>query len=231
MRLFCLPYAGGNASIFRRWSDSLPSFIEVVPIEIPGRGTRMGEKPFKSMKPLVEAIAAAISDHLDKPFAFFGHSMGAIVSFELTHRILSMRRVRPAHLFFSGRRAPHIVHPAVPSSSLPDSEFVEKLRRLEGTPVEVLENPELFELISPILRADFELMETYTYAPRPRLQCPITVLGGITDEDIISRDLEAWRKHAAGPFSMHMFPGNHFFLHSHETLVLQTIASALACSC
>ena len=209
----------------------MPSFIEVVPIEIPGRGMRIGEKPFKSMKPLVEAIDAAISDHLDKPFAFFGHSMGALVSFELIHRILSMRRVRPAHLFFSGRMAPHIVHPAVPSSSLPNNEFVEKLRSLEGTPVEVLENPELFALISPIVRADFELLETYIYAPRPRLQCPITVLGGITDKDIIRRDLEAWRKHAAGPFSMHMFPGNHFFLHSHETLVLQTIASTLACSC
>ena len=187
------------------------------------------EEPDSLKTFLFRAVQKKFCD--DKPFAFFGHSMGAIVSFELTHTILSMRRVRPAHLFFSGHTAPHIVHPAVPSSSLPDNEFAEKLRRLEGTPVEVLENPELFELISPILRADFELMETYTYAPRPRLQCPITVLGGITDKDIISRDLEAWRKHAAGSFSMHMFPGNHFFLHSHETLVLQTIASTLACSC
>jgi medium-chain acyl-[acyl-carrier-protein] hydrolase len=202
-----------------------------MPIEIPGRGTRMGEKPFKSMKPLVEAIDAAINDHLDKPFALFGHSMGAIVGFELIHRIFSMRRVRPAHLFFSGRKAPHIVHPAVASSSLPDNEFVEKLRRLEGTPEEVLENPELFGLISPILRADFELTETYSYAPRPQLQCPITVLGGITDKDIIRRDLEAWHEHAAGPFSIQMFPGNHFFIHSHETRVLQTIANILACSC
>jgi medium-chain acyl-[acyl-carrier-protein] hydrolase len=96
--------------------------------------------------------------------------------------------------------------------------------------VEVLENPKLFELISPILRADFELMETYTYAPRSRLQCPITVLDGIRDKDIIRRDLEAWREHAAGPFSMHMFPGNHFFLNSHQKLVLQTIAGTLACS-
>jgi medium-chain acyl-[acyl-carrier-protein] hydrolase len=182
------------------------------------------------MRPLVEAIDGAISEHLNKPFAFFGHSMGAIISFELTHRILLMRRVRPAHLFVSGRMAPHIVDPDVPSFSLPDNEFVEKLRRLEGTPLEVLENPELFRLISPILRADFELVQTYRYAPRPRLQCPITVLGGITD-DITRPDLEAWREHAAGAFSLHMFPGNHFFLNSHATLVLQAIARTLACTC
>ncbi len=213
--------------IFRKWAQFLPPFIEVIPIEIPGRGGRMREQPFTSMAPLVEALEAAISGHLEKPFAFFGHSMGATISFELTHRLRS-RAVQPVQLFFSGRMAPQIVDQDPPTFNLPHDHFVEELRRLEGTPEDVLANRELLELLIPILRADFELIQTYRYVPRPPLACPVTVLGGIGDKDIPRADLEAWREHAGDRFSLHMFPGNHFFLHQCETQVLQTIAKALA---
>lgn len=228
LRLFCLPYAGGNALIFRKWADLLPPFIEVFAVEIPGRGTRMQQQPFTSLRALVDAVEPAIGNYLDKPFAFFGHSMGAAISFELTHKLRSTHGVQPAHLIFSGRRAPQVPDRERPAFNLPHDEFIEELRRLQGTPTEVLANPELLEVVAPVLRADFELIETYRYAPQPRLACPITVLGGITDADIIRADLEAWREHASGLFSLHMFPGNHFFLHSHQTMVLQTIARALS---
>lgn len=228
LRLFCLPYAGGSALIFRKWADLLPPFIEVFAIEIPGRGTRMLQQPFTSLRALVDAIEPVLGNYLDKPFAFFGHSMGATISFELTHKLRLTRGVQPVHLIFSGRRAPQVPDREPHAFNLPHDEFIEELRRLQGTPTEILENPELLELIAPALRADFELIETYSYAPQPRLACPITVLGGITDTDITRADLEAWRDHASGRFSLHMFPGNHFFLHSHQTIVLQTIARALS---
>lgn len=227
VRLFCFPYAGGSALVFRKWTDSLPGFIEVFPVEIPGRGGRMREQPFTSMMPLVDALAVAIGNHLEKPFALFGHSMGATVSFELAHRLHSMLGVQPVHLFFSGRRAPQVPRREPPTFNLSRDQFVETLRDLEGTPEEVLANQELLEMILPTLRADFELIQTHTYVARPRLACPVTVLGGMDDREVTREDLEAWREHASGQFRLHSFPGNHFFLHQSEALVLQTIARAL----
>lgn len=228
VRLFCLPYAGGSAAIFRKWPDLLPPFIEVFPIEIPGRGSRLREKPFTSVKALVDAVEGAICSYLEKPFALFGHSMGALISFELTHKLFAAQAVQPVQLFCSGRRAPEIVHHGPPTFNLPHHEFVEELRRLEGTPAEVLAHPELLEMLEPTLRADFEIVDTYRYAPRPALACPITVFGGIADIETTREHLEAWRKYTSGPFSLHMFPGNHFFLQPQERLVLQIIAKVLA---
>lgn len=227
LRLFCFPYAGGSAQVFRPWPDSLPPTVEVCAIELPGRGTRLKQAPFTRIEPLVEAIALALLPMLDKPFAFFGHSMGALVSFELARLLRKQGDLQLSHLFISGRYAPQLLAPEPPIHALPEAEFVEKLRRYNGTPSQVLENAELMELFLPILRADFELLETYVYKNEPAFDFPITAFGGLQDLDASRQELSGWANHTTAAFDLQMFPGNHFFLHSAEALLLQSIALQL----
>lgn len=227
LRLFCFPYAGGGALGFRPWADSLPKTIEVCPVELPGRGVRLMESPFARLEPLVQAIAHALLPHLDKPFAFFGHSMGALVSFELARLLCREYGNSPVHLFVSGCRAPQVPDPDPPIHALPESEFLKEVRRLNGTPEAVLENAELMQLFLPILRADFAVIETYVYAPAPTLECPITAFGGLQDSSVSCNALEAWREQTSASFSLQMLPGNHFFLHSAHPLLLQALSRKL----
>jgi medium-chain acyl-[acyl-carrier-protein] hydrolase len=227
LRLFCFPYAGGSAFNFRGWADQLPATVELCLIELPGRGLRMKEKPFTRMLPLVQAIAQALLPHLDKPFIFFGHSMGGLISFELARLLPRDYGLSPVHLFVSGRRAPQIPAPDSPIHALPDPAFLEKLRRLNGTPEAVLKSGELMQLLIPTLRADFAVLETYIYAPGPTLDCPITAFGGLQDREVNCDDLEAWREQTNAAFSLQMFRGNHFFLHSAQSLVLQSLCRKL----
>ncbi len=227
VRLFCFPYAGGSSLIFRIWSNSLPQTVEVCPIELPGRGTQMKLAPVSRIEPLVEALAIALQPHLDKPFAFFGHSMGGLVSFELAHLLRREYNISPIHLFVSGRRPPQTPNPKPPIHALPEPEFIEELRRLNGTPKAVLENAELMQLLIPILRADFAVLETYVYAPKPILDCPITAFGGLQDEEVSCDELQGWRNQTNAAFSEQMFPGDHFFLHSEQSLLLQSLSQEL----
>ena len=226
-RLFCFPYAGGGAKIFREWGALFPPSIEVCPIELPGRGGRFRESPFKRMEPLVDALVHGLSDYLDKPFAFFGHSMGAALGFELSQALYDRRGLEAAHLFVSGRTAPQRQNNDSLIYDQPDAEFITAVVALEGTPQEVLESKELLELVLPILRADFELIGTYNYVPRRKLACPITALGGICDKGTSPEDIKAWNENTSGAFSMHMLPGNHFFLHSQARAIVRTIAANL----
>ncbi|MDM9379441.1 thioesterase II family protein [Chlorogloeopsis sp. ULAP01] len=227
VRLFCFPYAGGSSLIFRTWSDSLPKTVEVCPIELPGRGTQMRTAPFPRLEPLVGAIAPALIPHLNKPFAFFGHSMGAIVSFELARLLRKQYDTEPIHLFISGRRAPQILDPDPPIHALDEPAFKEELRRLNGTSETILENSELMQLLSPILRADFAVLETYVYTAEPPLDCPITAFGGLQDHKVNCEQLQAWREQTNAPFSLQMFRGDHFFLHSAQSLLLQSLSQEL----
>ena len=226
LRLFCFPYAGGNSFIFRPWLNSLPSDVELGAIELPGHGTRMAEPPLTRMTDLVEAIASDLLPHLDKPFAFFGHSMGAWVSFEVA-RWLQAHHVYPVHLFVSGARAPQLPSLRSPLHQLPEAEFVAALRRLQGTPEAVLEHAELMELMLPILRADFAVLETYAHAPQAPLPCSITAFGGLQDVDVSAEMLQAWQTQTSASFSRRMLPGNHFFIHSDQTLLLQLLTQEL----
>lgn len=227
LRLLCFPYAGGAANIFHAWSQSLPSSVEVCPVQLPGRGNRLTEPPFTGLEPLVETAARELLPYFDKPFAFFGHSMGAIISFELAHRLRLEQRNEPVHLFVSGRHAPQIPETETPTYNLPDKDFLDELRRLKGTPAEVLEHEELMQLMLPLLRADFELIQTYKYAPRPPLDCPITAFGGMADTEVPRECLEAWSAMTTGAFKLRMLPGDHFFLNTARPLLLQTLARDL----
>ena len=170
LRLFCFPYAGGTAQIYRQWPDYLPTDVEVCSIQLPGRGSQLQQPAFTRLLALVEPLTETIARHLDKPFVFFGHSMGALIGFEVARRLRREGRREPEGLFVSGRRAPQIDEPEPVTFNLPDAELLDELRRLNGTPEEVLDNPDLLQLMLPILRADFEVCQTYSYT-LPRAAC------------------------------------------------------------
>lgn len=227
LRLFCFPYAGGSAMTYRTWSDLLPRNIEVYPIELPGRGSRLREQPYKSMTPLVHDLGQALKPYLEKPYAFWGHSMGALIGFELARLFRRWQLPAPLQLFASGHTAPQVNSSHQPIYNLPEAEFLTELRQLEGTPEAVLNNQELMQLLIPMLRADFEVNETYAYMPEPPLSCPISVYGGADDRDVNRAALEAWREQTTADFALHIFAGGHFFLQSAQSQVLATLAHEL----
>jgi medium-chain acyl-[acyl-carrier-protein] hydrolase len=226
-RLFCFPYAGGGARVFQTWGDAFAPAIEVYAIQLPGRERRLREPPFTRLDALARAVAAALRPYSDKPFAFYGHSMGAKLCFELTRQLRRERAPQPSHLVVSGCRAPQLPSEESPTHTLPEAEFLNKLRQLNGTPREVLEHPEIMQLLLPVLRADFESVETYAFTPEPPLAVPITAYGGLQDEEVSREQLEAWREHTSADFVLRMLPGDHFFLHSHQRLLLHTLARDL----
>lgn len=212
--------------MFYPWADVLPATIEVCPVQLPGHGTRLAEPLHDRLGPLVAALADGLAPYLDKPFAFFGHSMGALLSYELAC-LLRRRELGPVHLFVSGHGAPHLPDRNPPLHGLADAEFVQKLRELNGTPEEVLRHEELLQLLIPILRADFAVCETYTHRPEPPLACPISVYSGLGDDYVNRDELEGWRERTTSTFSLRMFPGDHFYLNTARPYLLQALARDL----
>jgi medium-chain acyl-[acyl-carrier-protein] hydrolase len=214
LRLFCFPHAGGGPQAYSKWKQTLPASVELGLVQFPGRGSRFNEPLATSLPNLVASLARGLKPYFDKPFAFFGHSLGALLAFELARQVRKEFGILPLHLFASGRGAPR-KPPLLPAiHALPKNEFVEELRHFNGTPKEVLETPELLELLVPILRADFSMNETYEYRPEPLLTTPITAFGGLQDSSTNQEVLEAWKEETTSGFSLVMFPGDHFFLHS-----------------
>ncbi|MBA3471507.1 MAG: thioesterase [Herpetosiphonaceae bacterium] len=228
IRLFCLPFAGGTAAAYRAWAAYLPNSVEIVPVELPARGMRFSETPFVSSEPLIEALAEAIQPYLDTPFALFGHSMGALLSFELARLLSSRHGVTPAHLFVSGHRAPHLEATDTTTHLLSDQDLLIKVRQIDGTPKEVLEQHELMQLMLPILRADFTICDTYVFQPGAPLPCSISAFGGFQDPMVKRNDIAAWREHTSAEFFVHMFPGGHFFLQTSQVAFIKTLVQDLA---
>ncbi len=228
LRLFCFPYAGSRAAFFRSWASKLPGEIEVCPIELPGRGSRITEPPFTRLMPLVETLAQVMLPYLTMPFAFFGHSMGGLISFELARQLGRQGAAMPIHLLLSACRAPQLVNSHSPIHALSDTQFLEKVRLLGGMPQDILENTELMQLIVPVLHADFELCETYVYQHEKPLSCPISVFGGLQDSGVSQGQLEAWREQTSEAFTLHMCAGDHFYLHTLQEPLLRTLSQKLA---
>lgn len=227
LRLFCFPYAGGGALTYRSWAEKMPLEVEVCALELPGRGLRLREPLFTGLLPLAEAIAHEIGPYLDEPFAFFGHSMGAVLAFEVARILRSGGKPGPAHLSVSGHPAPQLVNADPVTYDLPESQFLEELQRLNGTAREVLEHPELMQMLLPLLRADFEVIQTYPYRDQSPLICPISVYGGLQDKEVTPEDLEAWRQQTTGSFSVRFLPGDHFFINTAQPLLLQALTDQL----
>jgi medium-chain acyl-[acyl-carrier-protein] hydrolase len=228
LRLFCFPCAGKGASLFRTWPPALPEWIELLGVQYPGREQRRREESFTHMPHLVEAVAEGLRPYVDRPYAVFGHSFGALAGFELVRQLRREGCPEPEHLFVAARRAPHLGPRHTPIADLPQPEFLAAVqRRYDGIPAEILRTPEVLDLLLPALRADIRLLEAYAYVDGPPLQCRMTCLGGSSDPEIGAQDLEEWRRHTTGLFAVRMFPGGHFFLHSAQDALLPQMISVL----
>jgi medium-chain acyl-[acyl-carrier-protein] hydrolase len=182
------------------------------------------EKPYDRLQALVPVLADVLDPHLKElPFAFFGHSMGALISFELARELRLRHQTSPLRLYVSGHRAPHLPDhlPSIHDKS--DDEFMAEIRALEGTPKEVLENEELAQLLLPALRADFAVGETYSYSNQRPLTCPILAFGGFDDQEVRREELEAWREQTESVFNLWMLPGNHFFINSARKQLMELL--------
>jgi medium-chain acyl-[acyl-carrier-protein] hydrolase len=228
IRLFCFPYAGGGASLFRTWPLLLPASIELCAIQLPGRENRLREAPFDQLEPLIQVLAAVLSPYLDRPFAFYGHSMGALISYELTRYLSRRGALLPQQILVAAHQAPHLPAHEPPLHHLPTEHFLAAVRqRYDSIPTAVWENAELMELVLPQLRADFTLVETYSYRSAEPLTCPITAIGGSEDQTVPQPALAAWCQHTQASCQIHLLPGDHFFLKQATAALVQLIQAAL----
>jgi medium-chain acyl-[acyl-carrier-protein] hydrolase len=212
LRLFCLPFAGGGASMFYAWREAAPSGVQVCPLHLAGREVRFREAPRSSMRAVVDELADTLTQHVLKPFALFGHSMGGIVAFELAREIRRRAGVEPEHLVVAASRAPQLPARSPGLASLPDDQFIEMVqRRYSGIPDAILRDAELRSLFMPVLKADLSVLETYAFREEPPLRCPLTIIGGREDHTVSESELAAWRSHTTGPFDLRILPGDHFF--------------------
>ena len=219
-RLICFPYAGGGASAFKDWADAVPENVELCVVQMPGREERLGEPLMTDMVALVDKLAGEIAALDDRPFAFFGHSMGAIVSYEVACRLRAIDARQPTHLFLSARAAPQLQN-SEPLRFLDNAQFMDRLHQTYGAVPDAIRNStELQEIFLPILRADVKLLETHVDAAPAPLDCPITVLGGASDPAISAEMLAGWRGRTVGQFVQHEFPGDHFYIHQERQAVL-----------
>ncbi|RKN12857.1 thioesterase II family protein [Streptomyces radicis] len=222
--LLCFPHAGAGASVFRAWKGLTPPPLAVCPLQLPGRDGRFREPPGRAVGPLVNAAAEALAPLLDRPFAIFGHSMGAILAFEFTRALRRLGAPPPVHLFVSGRVAPQVRTPGEGLHRLPTPEFLRFIRSLGGIPERVLHGQAFAELMVPLLRADIEVNETYRHAAEPPLDVPLTVLAGRDDHKVPLRWVRPWAEHTTEKFALHVLPGGHFFPYDSPGSVLGLLA-------
>ncbi|MFF5263017.1 thioesterase II family protein [Actinomadura viridis] len=226
LRLFCLPHAGGSAVFYRTWAREVGPAIELHAVQYPGRADRMSEPMVSDADRLARLIAGAMAPLLDRPFALFGHSMGAVVAYEVA-RLLQERGTPPVHLFASGARPPHD-RGEDRVAGRDDDGLVEALAELGGTDAEVLQDPELRELVLPYVRNDFALIEGYRHRPEPRLNVPVTVLAGDSDPHADPGVAAKWRQVTdAGPCNVRVWPGGHFYLTEHRSEVIGEVLRTL----
>lgn len=226
--LFLFPYAGGGPAVFNKWFSGFPSDMELWIAHYPGRGSRHPEPPINDLDLLVEALAQAIQPLLKRPAAFFGHSMGALVAFELARYLAQNKLPQPTIVFVSACRAPHLADPQPPIHALPEREFVRALQKLNGIPSELLRQPEAMQWLLPTLRADFEAFERYHYTPRlSPLGIPILAFGGWQDPRVNRADLEGWATHTNSGFRSQYFPGDHFFIETARESMMDRIATEI----
>ncbi|MEV0407203.1 alpha/beta fold hydrolase [Actinoallomurus sp. NPDC050550] len=228
VRLLCFPHAGGGAAAYADWPDGLGPDIEVCAVQLPGREARIGLSPFQNVEELVAALEASVGAELDRPFALFGHSMGALAAFEFARRLREGGRPMPVHLFVSARPAPHLPPPRSGAHLLSDDRLLERVRELGGTPPEVLADARLMRLVLPVLRADFAVNDGYLHRPGQPLDCPVSALGGRADAEISPAALAGWRTHTTGSFRMRLFEGGHFYLRDEPEAVLRLVRDTLS---
>ncbi|TMQ90976.1 thioesterase [Actinomadura soli] len=222
LRLFCVPYAGGSTAVYRAWRPAVPGWMELCPVELPGRGHRIAEPPLATLDALVHEICAAVAARPGGRYALLGHSLGALLAFEAA-RVLQARGLPPLMLVVSGHGAPHAPRRRKPMAHLPDAAFLTELVALGGTPPGLLADEELAALVLPALRADFTVADAYRPRPGPLLTCPISVFGGADDSQVRLTDLEGWRLYTTESCVVRVLPGGHFFVHDMAEDILRPL--------
>ncbi|AKQ66527.1 thioesterase domain protein [Myxococcus hansupus] len=228
VRLFCFPFAGGSVAIYNTWAQGLPAGVELCPVQLPGRERRLSEKPIDNLPALLDALLPALAPLLDRPFAFFGYSMGARISLELARRLQARNGPRPLGLFL-GAAGPPVINTREPIHLLPEPQFIEALRRYDGTPEEIFKHRELLELVLPMLRADFAIAFTENGAQPAKLSVPLSVIGSPEDKHVPTENLERWRDETTSEdVRVRLFPGGHFFIKSQRDAILANVREDLA---
>ncbi|MER7004856.1 thioesterase domain-containing protein [Dactylosporangium sp. NPDC000555] len=230
-RMICVPYAGAGANAFRYWAELLPAWLEPWAVRLPARETRLAEPPTSRVEQIAAAIAAELRDLVVLPYCLYGHSMGALVCFELARELRRQGVAQPVHLFVSGRRAPQLPDDLPGICHLPRDAFIAAVRALNGIPEGVLAEPGLMEFIEPALRADFAVCEEYRFQPQPPLAYGISAFGGDADPTTSAGQLAAWREQCAAEFVVRSYPGDHFFVHAEHARILAAICSDLRNVC
>lgn len=227
VRLVCFPYAGGGAQVYRGWAAALPPSVEPWLVHLPGREQRINEAPIANLSELVAALDYALGGFLDRSVAFFGHSMGALLAFELARTRYKDGNSLPQCLILSAHEAPHLPNRRPPIHALPDDDFIEQVGRLNGTPAALLENRKVMKLLLPQLRADFKAVETYQFIDGPPLPVPITICAASDDPDVDVGQLNEWRRYSRVSCRVQIFEGGHFYLHEHRPQLLSHVSRAL----
>ncbi len=227
LRLICFAHAGGGSSAFADWPRALPDDVEVCAVRLPGRESRIFQPAYTDVEDLLPDLTAALADHCRPPYALFGHSMGALIAFSFARRLRELGAPAPDHLVVSGRRAPQLAHNRPLIHHLPQDQFLDRIRELGGTPESLLADARVMRLVLPGLRADFQLNDCYTHRPQEPLPVPITAFGGRADPHVDPEGLAAWARQSTGAFTMRMFDGGHFFLHSAQQEVLHELSRLL----
>ncbi|MEU5305608.1 thioesterase II family protein [Streptomyces noursei] len=226
VRLLCLPHAGGSTSLYRAWPGLLPSAIEPVLVCPPGREDRLDDPLPQDMDGLVAGLAEAAAGLLDRPWAVFGHSMGATVGHELVLRLLKDGHRAPEHFFVSAREAPQY-HRGGTVHLMDENALADELVRLGGTPPELLEMPEVRQLVLPVVRGDYRLIETYQASPAGPVPCPVTALIGAQDDELTAEEAAGWERWTTGAFQLLAFPGGHFYLSDRPDPVVDVVRRRL----
>ncbi|WP_315832773.1 thioesterase II family protein [Bradyrhizobium prioriisuperbiae] len=216
LRLYCFPFAGGSGQFYEPWRNRLPSAIAVIPIEIAGRGRRLGENLVVEFESHVDEIVTDLTSDDPVPFAFFGHSMGALLAFEVARRLRNLGQPGPLRLFVSAHRAPHLPDREADLYQASDAVLVEQLRTWSGTPERILSDASMQRIILPILRADLATSASYRFQPGPPLECPIIAFGAWSDPEASQEELAAWSEQTSARFQLEMFSGAHFFIRDRE---------------
>lgn len=228
LRLFLFPYAGGGPAAFSKWVSGFPNHIEAWIAHYPGRGSRHQDAPMKQITTLAERFSQAVRPLLDRPFAFFGHSLGGLIAFELTRQMRQQDLPQPQALFISACGAPHLPDSHPPIHGYPDFEFMKSLQELNGIPSELLRQPDVMQLLLPVLRADFEAVESYEYSrDESPLHVPILAFAGLNDPRVSRERIEGWAIHTDAGFRSCYFPGDHFFINTCREVVITCISEGL----
>jgi surfactin synthase thioesterase subunit len=225
INLFCLPFAGGNKYSYRAYEEKSPAFLKILPLEYPGRGSRINEPLTTDISFLVEDLYSQMKGLIDqREYAIYGHSMGGLLACLLTRRLLDKERRPPLHIFVSGTTGPASSgRDEKKRHLLGKQDFFAELKSLNGSPAEILDNEELLDYFEPILRADFEASETYIYEELPPLPIPFTVITG-TEEDMEMDDIRTWQKESEFKIDFIRMPGNHFFIYQYPAKIIEIIA-------